>query len=326
MAMVGGLVLGLSASHAAASTRAGQPLPPFATRMRPQVAFNIGRIIGFGVLGAALGALGAVVSPPTRMMGALALAVAVLMVLLGVRLTGISPRMAAWSPRLPAGLAGLLGLDAAARRPYSDVRTGLVGAGSFFLPCGFTQAVQLYALSTGTPLAAGLIMAVFAVGTTPGLLAIASVPELATGRARITVLRVVGVVVLAFALVNVASGMRLIGLTATPDADVAAQQVSANVNVEDGVQVVRMTQSRAGYSPADTVVHAGMPIVWAIESESTWDCSAFLRVPDLGVSIDLQEGANTVALPALEPGVVPFTCVMGMYSGTLVAVEAPTTG
>jgi sulfite exporter TauE/SafE/copper chaperone CopZ len=324
MAMVGGLVLGFSASHAAASTRAGQPLPPFGTRMRPQVAFNLGRIIGFGVLGAALGALGSVVGLPTRVMGILALAVAVLMILLGVRLTGVSPRMAAWSPRLPAGLAGLLGLDGASRRPYSDARTALVGAGSFFLPCGFTQAVQLYALSTGTPLAAGLIMAVFAVGTTPGLLAVASVPELATGRARVTVLRVVGVVVLAFALVNVASGLRLIGLTATPDAAVAAQEVSPNVTVQDGVQVVRMTQSRDGYTPADTVVHAGMPIEWSIESESTWDCSAFLRVPDLGVSVDLQDGLNTVALPALDAGVVPFTCVMGMYSGNLIAIEAPT--
>lgn len=59
-------------------------------------------------------------------------------------------------------------------------------------------------------------MAVFAVGTTPGLLAVASVPELATGRARSTVLQVVGVVVLAFALVNAASGLRLVGLAPTP--------------------------------------------------------------------------------------------------------------
>ena len=138
MAMVGGLVLGFSASHAAARTRDGQPLASFVTRMRPQVAFNVGRIVGFGVLGAALGSLGSVVGLPTRMIGALALAVAVVMFLLGVRLTGVSPRMAAWSPRLPAGLAGLLGLDAAAGRPYSHTRTALVGAATFFLPCGFS--------------------------------------------------------------------------------------------------------------------------------------------------------------------------------------------
>ena len=250
MAMVGGLVLGFSASHAAAVGSTGSALPAFTTRMRPQFAFNAGRIIGFGLLGAILGALGSTVGLPTRIMGVLALAVAVVMFLLGIRLTGISPRMAAWSPRLPAGLAGLLGIDSAAARPYSDSRTALVGAGTFFLPCGFTQAVQVYALSTGSPLAAGLIMATFAVGTTPGLLAVASVPEIATGRRRATVLQVVGVIVLAFALLNVTSGLRLIGVSAhrrpSPTAGIGQRHRGR------GVQTVRMTQSPDGYLPADT--------------------------------------------------------------------------
>lgn len=323
MAMVGGLVLGFSASHAAALNMGGQQLPSFGTRMRPQFAFNVGRIIGFGLLGAVLGSLGSAVSLPTRMMGVLALAVAVVMFLLGVRLTGISPRLAAWSPRLPAGVASLLGIDAAAARPYSDPRTALVGAATFFLPCGFTQAVQVYALSTGSPLSAGMIMATFAVGTTPGLLAVGSLPEIASGRARASVLQVVGVVVLAFALLNVTSGLRLLGVAGTSTVAAAEQQVSANVTVAGGVQTVQMTQSPEGYLPADTVVHAGIPITWVIRSTSQWDCSAFLRVPDLEVSVDLKDGVNTVQLPELSPGVTPFTCVMGMYSGNLIAVDKP---
>jgi sulfite exporter TauE/SafE/copper chaperone CopZ len=326
MAMVGGLVLGLSAAHAAALDARGASLPSFATRMRPQVAFNIGRIIGFGVLGTALGAVGAAVGLPTRLMGALALAVAVVMFLLGIRLTGISPRMAAWSPRLPAGLAGLLGIDTAPTRPYRDTRTALVGAATFFLPCGFTQAVQVYALSTGSPASAGLIMATFAVGTTPGLLAVATVPEIATGRARGPVLQVIGVVVLAFALLNVTSGLNLLGITSATSTAVDARQVSDNVTVADGVQTVHMTQTRDGYTPADTVVHAGLPITWSIQATSKWECSAFLRVPDLDISIDLQDGPNTLQLPALPPGTVPFTCVMGMYTGTLTAISTPLSG
>ena len=102
--------------------------------------------------------------------------------------------------------------------------------------------------------------------------------------------------------------------------------MSDNVTVAGGVQTVHMTQTRDGYTPADTVVHAGMPITWSIEATSKWDCSAFLRVPDLGVSVDLQDGLNTVTLPALPPGVVPFTCVMGMYSGNLIAIDPPAQG
>ena len=174
MAMVGGLVLGFSASHAAALAARGETALPFLTRMRPQLAFNAGRVVGFAVLGALLGALGSTMSLPTRVTAVLVLAVAVVMFLLGVRLTGVSPRVAAWSPRLPAGLSRALGIDTATDAGYSHWRTALVGAATFFLPCGFTQAVQVYALSTASPLAAGAIMATFALGTTPGLLALGS--------------------------------------------------------------------------------------------------------------------------------------------------------
>ena len=322
MAMVGGLVLGFSASHAASLAASGRTRPSFMTRMRPQIAFNVGRIVGFGVLGAVLGALGSTLSLPTRMMAVLVLAVAVVMFLLGIRLTGISPRMAAWSPKLPAGLSRVLGIDSAADASYSHTRTAMIGAATFFLPCGFTQAVQIYALSTASPLTAGLIMATFAVGTTPGLLALASVPEIATGKRQATVLRVVGVVVLAFALLNVSAGMNLLGITGAASAPVS-QNASANVTVAGGIQTVHMTQTPRGYQPADTVIYAGIPTKWVIDATSPYDCSAYIRMPDLDVRVNLAQGLNTVDLPALEPGVVPFTCVMGMYSGNLIVVDKP---
>jgi uncharacterized protein len=331
MAMVGGLVLGFSAAHAAKLAAAGTALPGFARRMRPGLVFNVGRIVGFGLLGALLGTVGATMSVPTRIMAVLVLVVGLVMLLLGIRLTGLSPRMAAWSPRLPAGLGRALGIDSANGAGYSDRRTAVIGAATFFLPCGFTQAVQIYALSTGSPLTAGLIMALFAVGTTPGLLALAAVPEIATGRSRVTVLRVVGVVVLAFALLNFSSGMRLMGFTtAAASAPAAtatgasgqAQAVSPNVTLANGVQTVTMTQTPRGYEPADTVVYAGIPIAWSITATSPYDCSAFLRVPSLGTQVNLNAGVNAVDLPALDPGTTPFTCVMGMYSGNLIAVDA----
>ena len=152
-AMVGALVLGLSASHAAALAARGETTLPFLTRMRPQLAFTAGRVVGFGVLGALLGALGSTVSMPIRVTGVLVLVVTVVMVLLGLRLTGVSPRVSAWTPRLPAGLGRLLGVESAAdaRHGHGHGRTALVGAATFFLPCGFTQAVQVYALSTAAP-------------------------------------------------------------------------------------------------------------------------------------------------------------------------------
>ncbi len=330
MAMVGGLVLSVSAAHAA-TVSAASTTSAIGTgsarlvRMRPHVAFNVGRVLGFGLLGAGLGAVGATMSLPARGMGLLIVMVAVVMALLGLRLTGVSPRLAGWTPTLPAGLGRVLGLDAAGSAPYSDGRAVLMGAATFVLPCGFTQAVQVFAVSTASPLTAGVVMATFALGTSPGLLALAGVPELATGPRRNTVLRIVGVVVLGFAVLNASGGLRLMGLSIGSAAvtTTAGQQLSGNVTVANGIQTVRMSQLPSGYQPADTVVYAGMPIKWVITGTSPFDCSSALRVPTLGVSANLIQGINTVQVPALAAGVTDFTCVMGMYSGRLVAVAPP---
>jgi len=45
----------------------------------------------------------------------------------------------------------------------------LVGIATFFLPCGFTQSMQLYALSTGSFTQGALTMFIFAFGTFPML-------------------------------------------------------------------------------------------------------------------------------------------------------------
>src|SRR3989344_4788078 len=45
----------------------------------------------------------------------------------------------------------------------------LVGIGTFVLPCGFTQSMQLYALTTGSFMHGALTMFVFALGTFPVL-------------------------------------------------------------------------------------------------------------------------------------------------------------
>ena len=155
-------------------------------------------------------------------------------------------------------------------------------------------------------------------------------PELACmfTMGELAVLRVVGVVVLAFGLLNVSSGLNLLGVSGLGGGSAAAgaRTASGNVTVAEGIQTVRMTQNPRGYEPADTVLYAGLPTRWVIEGTSPFDCSAFVRVPGLDLSVDLAMGPNTVELPPLDEGEVPFTCVMGMYSGTLTAIDQPEGG
>lgn len=319
MALVGGLVLAVSASHAASVDDDGRPAR---TSWRPHLAFQAGRIVGFGLLGAVLGALGAQIGLPERAQAVITLAVALVMVVLGVRLLGLSPRIAAWSPSLPPSLGRRLGLDERSSRPYSDARTAVLGALTFFLPCGFTQAIQLYAMTTGSALTAGVTMAVFAIGTAPGLLAVGGLPRIGSAAVRRQMLAIAGALLIAFAAVNATGAAGLLGWT-QQRAEVPTA-ITPNVSVGAGTQTVSMEQTTRGYVPQTSVVAPGVPIRWEITSVSDLSCAAYLRGVSWDWRLDLRTGANVVTLPALEPGQrYDFACVMGMYSGSLVAATTP---
>ena len=325
MALAGGIVLALSASYRARRGTTGDDL---LGRMRPAIVFVVGRIVGYTVFGAVLGALGSTVTMPAKVTAILMIVVAIVMTLVGTRLTGLSPRVAAWSPTLPVGFARTLGFtNGSTGGSYSDGRAGLLGAASFFLPCGFTQAVQIYALSTGSPATAAILLGVFAIGTAPGLLGIAGLPALLPTRWRPDLLRIVGVVVIGFAFINASAGLRLAGFTLPalgPGTVAAAAAAPAGAVAADGTQTLHTFQDVNGYSPSNVTIYAGKPTRWTIESLNGQTCATFLRIPDLDASVTLKKGLNELSLPAMKAGTLQYTCAMGMYGGTITIVDPPT--
>jgi sulfite exporter TauE/SafE len=319
MAMVGGIVLAISAN--AASRAEAKGTEARTSVWRTNLAFQTGRIVGFGLLGMALGALGASASMPQSVVVVLMIAVGVLMLLVGVRLTDLSPRIAGWSPTIPASVGDRLGLtgDIPARRTAGTV---LAGAATFFLPCGFTQAVQLYAFSTGSAVSAGAIMATFAIGTAPALFAVAGAPTLFKGTKKVAMLRALGVVVIGFAVINVTSAMRLSGVDLTAKAS-SAQAVSGNVTLTPADQTINSTQDGDGYHPGETVIYAGRPTHWVMNSTAPFTCAASLGSQDLQFQKSLVAGPNVIELPKLAAGTYNFSCSMGMYSGRIVVIQPP---
>jgi sulfite exporter TauE/SafE/copper chaperone CopZ len=319
MAMVGGIVLAMSASAAVRSTAKGTAGRSAALRVN--LTFQAGRIVGFGLLGVALGALGKSTAMPQPVVVALMIAVAITMLLVGLRLTELSPRIAGWSPTIPASVGDRLGLtgDVPGRRTAG---AAVAGALTFFLPCGFTQAVQLYAFSTGSPKAAGAVMAIFAIGTAPALLALAGAPTLVTGTRRTATLRALGVVVVGFAVINATSALRLAGVDFAVETR-PPQTVSANVAITPVDQTINTEQHATGYAPGDTVIYAGRPTHWVMTSTAPFSCAASLSSPDLSVHGVLQEGRNVIELPALSAGTYRYSCTMGMYTGRIIVIQPP---
>ena len=89
----------------------------------------------------------------------------------------------------------------------------LVGVATFFLPCGFTQAMQLYSLTTGSFLTGGLTMLSFALGTLPVLALIGFSSFSIKNSAKSGIFfKSAGLIVILFALFNIVNSLVIIGL------------------------------------------------------------------------------------------------------------------
>jgi len=198
MAVVGGLTLSISASYAKAGNS-----------QRPQIMFHVGRLVGFALLGGLLGAMGAGLRIQGQALVILNFLIAFIMLIMGLNLLDIVHWSKKIQPTLPRFVSHTL---LQVRQLNHDVAPLLLGAVTFFLPCGFTQSMQFAALGSGSFTSGTTIMLAFALGTLPmlGLLSFAMfrLPE----RRKSLFFKTAGLVVIAFALLNLSNGLAATGL------------------------------------------------------------------------------------------------------------------
>ncbi len=151
LAVVGGLVLSLSATVSQDNV----------SDTRPMMLFHGGRLIGFALLGGVLGSVGSAIGVSFTLGAILGIIASVVMILLGFNLVGIFEKS---SITLPSGIFTFFRTV-----EHKTLAPALIGAGTFFLPCGFTQSMQIAALSSGSFVSGMLIMLAFALGTLPML-------------------------------------------------------------------------------------------------------------------------------------------------------------
>ncbi len=312
MALVGGLSLGLSTKFAE-----NHPTATSAEKFRPHIFFVIGRILSYALLGGLLGSLGTVFKLSAMTNGVITLLVGAVMLLMGLQLINIFPRLNRFKLSLPKSVSRAFGLNHKDKE-YSHKNSMILGALTFFLPCGFTQAMQLYAVSTGSFGLGALTMGLFALGTAPGLLSVGGVTSIVSGNFKERFFKVAGLAVILFGLFNLNNGYVLASLNFGGLGSESVQEVVAkdpNVTLENGIQIVRMVENNRGYSPNKFSIKKGVPVKWVIDAQAPYSCASSIVIPKLGIQKSLVAGENIIEFTPNEAGKLAFSCSMGMYTG-----------
>ncbi len=154
LAIVGGLVLSLSAKISQDEV----------SDKKTFILFHSGRLVSFAVLGGVLGLIGNAIGINFTFTAILGLVASLVMLMLGLNLVGV------FSKNKLTFSSGIFNFFR--KIEHKTLTPLIIGFATFFLPCGFTQSMQVAAVSSGSFSSGLLIMLAFALGTLPMLLAL----------------------------------------------------------------------------------------------------------------------------------------------------------
>jgi uncharacterized protein len=289
---------------------------PFWSRVMPHIYFHLGRVGGFVILGGFLGLIGSKINYSLSFTGYLTILIAVVMLYIGLQILGIVPNITKLGFYLPKKLSSQIHKFQKSDHHLAPI---LIGALTFFLPCGFTQTMQLAAVASGDFFAGALIMGAFALGTLPALLVVGVGSSYAKKQEFKFLNRLIGVIVVFFAIYSFNSGLVLAGSSFTLDFWKSGSNIEIAATSDD-LQIVQMDVDWT-FTPTEFRIQKDVPVRWEINGINISGCSNEVAIPKLGISQKIQSGLNVIEFTPTKAGTLPFSCWMGMINGRFIVTD-----
>jgi hypothetical protein len=195
--------------------------------------------------------------------------------------------------------------------------------------------MQLYALSTASPVTGALSMFFFSIGTVPAMLGFGLLSGKFGKNLKGAVLKFSGILVIFLGLIAMERGLSMTTFDISDLTQILSErsgntaQSSKEIAATDGViatingnyQEVTITVTPSGYQPI--IVQKGMPVKWNLQAseENLTGCNSGIIAKDFKIDKTLSVGDNWVDFLPLESGTYRYTCWMGMIRSKIYVVD-----
>ena len=204
-----GLVASISTCMATSGALFLSTIDKKTNNLKQAIFFSLGRIISYGFFGFIAGLVGSVIITNLKFGTGLTLLAAIFMILLALDML----KILSFAAIIPFGATSNIFRKLEhflIKDPHKSAF--FLGVITYFLPCGFTQATQVYALGLASPWQSALTMAVFAIGTAPAILFIGSLRSILKSTIYQYFMKTVGVGVLILGLYYVSNFLSIYGI------------------------------------------------------------------------------------------------------------------
>jgi sulfite exporter TauE/SafE/copper chaperone CopZ len=305
--MCGGINLSQTSSKSIEETK----FPVFKRGLQ----YNLGRLISYTILGGIVGGIGSIFSLSLTLQGIIIFAAGVIMVIMGLNMVGLFSILKRFVPVMPASIGIKIFKLSGKRNPF------IIGLLNGFMPCGPLQAMQIYALSTGSILKGALSMFLFSAGTIPLMLGFGTLSALFSKNFQKNILKLSALMIILLGGGMISRGLSLNGISVAQQNEGEIIANAAIAEIQGEIQIVSSDVSPSGYEPI--VVQAGIPVQWSLEAGAgdLTGCNNAILVRKFGIQQSLKEGKTLVEFTPEESGNYPFSCWMGMINSNILVVD-----
>jgi len=289
------------------------------SKLKPSLMYNAGRVISYTIIGGIVGALGSVISFSGTAKGIVAILSGIFMVVMGLDMLNIFPWLRKFIPHMPKLFGNKIQNSKGKHSPF------YVGLLNGLMPCGPLQAMQIYALGTGSFLAGAASMFVFSIGTVPLMFGFGAISSFLSSKFTRKMMKVSAALVMILGIMMLSRGFALSGISFASGITANASGSSNVAKVEGNVQVVTTKLQSGNYTPF--TVQNGIPVKWIIQADASAinGCNQTVTIPQYNISKTLKPGDNEINFTPQEAGNIPYTCWMGMIRSNITVVSDLTT-
>ena len=279
--------------------------------IKPAFLYNLGRVISYTIFGAIVGGIGSIISFTGWMQSLIQLIASIFMIIMGLNMLNIFPWLRKLNPRMPKIFAKKF----KSKNNNSPFFIGLLNG---FMPCGPLQAMQIYAISTGSVTKGAISMFLFSLGTVPLMFGLGTLSSYMSKKFSNKIMKfgAILVIVLGFSMFNNALALSGINFSQGSENDSGVR-----AEIQDNIQVVTTKLKGGTYEPI--IVEVGKPVKWNIQvsNGSLNGCNNKIITREYEIEKSLEMGDNIIEFTPTEAGTYTYSCWMGMLRSKIYVVN-----
>ncbi len=294
----------------------------------PILSFLVTRLIAYTLLGFLLGLLGSAVQLSLTARVLLQFAAAIFMVGTALNLLNVHPIFRYFVIQPPKFLTRLVKNQSKSKAVFGPA---LLGAMTVLIPCGATQAMMAYAISTGSPISGAVTLFTFILGTSPLFFLLGYAAKKLTGTAGDVFNKVAAFAIILIALYNLNGAIALTGSNLTFENLLSGINCTISFCDEEKVTgvttgkgtvnqaTIYLTQKGYSLSPQAINVKAGSKVKLNLINQGGGGCIQAFTIPKLNIQQTVALGASEEIefIAPTTPGPLAFMCSMGMFRGNI---------